>query len=326
MRIQQFTPVLLLAASLVVASTPVTIAQGEAPAPTPMQATTLLDLSGLVAVSGVCCRGDEDATARMLAAHDGKNPDEDDLPRISVLTLTNSPEGILWEPLVIDWPEMEQGLPNDLESAAAIPGTSSALFVESGDDGGPFRRIFHVELALDVRDVGRIVEIVEWPVSPFNVEGSAVALAGEQLVFLYAERAQGEPTTMIHWAPMSLSPLAFGEFQAVPFTSPAVTGPDDRPVSAIEVAADGTIYVASAYDSGSDDGPFSSTIWAAGRVIDDGGPRVALEEMPRLVATLDAFKAESLAIQVALDGSETLFAGTDDEDYGGVLRPIPTGP
>jgi hypothetical protein len=112
----------------------------------------------------------------------------------------------------------------------------------------------------------------------------------------------------------------------VPFTSPAVTGPEDRPVSAIEVASDGTIYVASAYDSGNDDGPFSSTIWVAGRVVDDGGPRVVLEETPRLVATLDAFKTESLAIQVALDGTETLFAGTDDENYGGVLRPIPTRP
>jgi hypothetical protein len=324
MHIRRFTTA-LLATSLVVASTSAT-AQDETPMPTSMQATTLLDLSGLVAVSGICCKGDEEAGPRMIAAHDGKNPDEAELPRISVLTLTNSAQGIVWEPLVMDWPQMEQGQPNDLESAAAIPGTSSALFVESGDDGGPFRRIFHVELALDVRAVGRVVEVVDWPVPPFNVEGSAVALAGEQLVFLFAERAQGQPSTMINWAPLSLSPLVFGEFQAVPFTSPAVTGPEDRPVSAIEVASDGTIYVASAYDSGNDDGPFSSTIWVAGRVVDDGGPRVVLEETPRLVATLDAFKTESLAIQVALDGTETLFAGTDDENYGGVLRPIPTRP
>lgn len=325
MRLRRFITPLLVAASLALGSTSLAIAQDEAPMP--MQATTLLDLSGLVAVSGVCCRGDEEATTRMLAAHDGKNPDEEGLPRISVLSLTNSARGIVWEPLVIDWSEFEQGTPNDLESAAAIPGTSSALFVESGDDGGPFRRIFLVELALDVRNVGRVAEVVPWPVAPVNVEGSAVALAGEQFIFLYAERSEGEPTTMIHWAPMSLSPLTFGDFQAVPFTSPAVTGPDDRPVTAIEVAPDGTIYVASAYDSGSDDGPFSSTIWAAGQVVDDDeGPRIELEGEPRLVATLDAFKTESLAIQVAADGTETLFAGTDDENYGGVLRPIPTEP
>jgi hypothetical protein len=263
---------------------------------------------------------------RLVAAHDVKNPDENDLPRISVLTLTNSPVGVIWEPLMLDWSEVEQGPANDLESAAAIPGTSSALFAESGDGGGPFSRIFHIELALDVRNAGRIVEVVEWPVSPFNVEGSAVALAGEQLVFLYAERAEGEPTTMIRWAPMSLSPLEFGEFQEVPFTSPAATGPYDRPVSAIAVAADGTIYVASAMDTGNDDGPFASTIWVAGRVVDDDGPRVVLEEEPRLVATLDGLKTESLAIQVAVDGTETLFAGTDDENHGGGLRPIRPGP
>jgi hypothetical protein len=61
-------------------------------------------------------------------------------------------------------------------------------------------------------------------------------------------------------------------------------------------------------------------------VVDDEGPRVVLEEEPRLVATLDAFKTESLAVQVAVDGTETLFAGTDDENHGGGLRPIRPGP
>lgn len=318
---RRMTLALTLAATLLVGGTVATAADDETV--WPQQATTLLDLSGLVSVTGICCRGDAEPTVRMLAAHDGKNPDENDRPRISVLRLTNSPIGVTWEPLAIEWPEDGQGPPNDLESAAAVPGTSSALFVESGDDGGPFHRIFHIELALDVPNAARLVEVGQWPVDPFNVEGSAVAAVDDGLIFVYAERAQGEPTTTIGWAPMTLSPMTFGDVEETTFTSPAVTGPMDRPVSAIEIAPDGTIYVASAFDSGDDAGPFASTVWRAGHVVADGEPAVVIDAEPTLIATIDAFKVESLAVHVDRDGTSRLYAGTDDEDYGGVLRPIP---
>ena len=97
----------------------------------------------------------------------------------------------------------------------------------------------------------------------------------------------------------------------------------DRPVSAIEIAPDGTIYVASAFDSGDDAGPFASTVWRAGHVVADGEPAVVIDAEPTLIATIDAFKVESLAVHVDRDGTSRLYAGTDDEDYGGVLRPIP---
>jgi hypothetical protein len=276
----------------------------------PAQATTLLDLSGLAWVEG----------DTFLAVHDAKTPDEDDRPRASLLTLTHDARGLTWEPLDLEWPE-GVALPSDLESIAAIPDGGGFLLVESGDDGGPYQRMFH--LAPDAEGELAIADVIDWPAEPTNVEGSAVARVGDQLLFLYAERAQGEPTTQIRWAPLTLEPIVFGDFSEAPFTSPAVRGPDDRPVSALEVGPDGRIYAASAFDSGDDDGPFSSSVWRIGRVTPDDGGSIVLGAKPRRLATLDGFKVESLAAVRGEEDETQLFAGTDDENHGGVLRPLP---
>jgi hypothetical protein len=55
----------------------------------------------------------------------------------------------------------------------------------------------------------------------------------------------------------------------------------------------------------------------------DAGPTVELLPDPVIVAFTDGFKIESLAIIERSDGTAILFLGTDDEDYGGVLRPLP---
>ncbi len=309
----------LLALVLIAAPTVSATAQE----PPPIEATTLYDLSGLAPVTGLCCKGDAMPAARVLAIFDGKNPDELDRPRVAVASIRPTALGVTWQPLAIDWPTDGLGVPSDLESATAVPGTNRFIVAESGDDAGIYTRLFLIELAMDVPDRGRLVEVVDWPVPIVNVEGMAVAQVGERLVFVYAERADGSASTAIRWAPMTMDPLAFGDFSEVLFTSPAARGPGDRPVSAIEISANGTIHVASAHDPGDDAGPFRSTVWRIGSVVDDGGPRVVLTEMPALVATLDGLKAESLAVVVAPDGTETLYVGTDDEDYGGALRPLP---
>ena len=319
MHIRRWTSLLLAVALAVGVGAPAAATDAGDPA---VQATTLLDLSGLASIPGVCCKGDAEPAVRLLAAHDAKDPKENDRPRISILTLTGTPEGVTWQPLDLDWSDLAQGPPDDLESAAAIPGTNSSLVVESGDDGSDFRRIFHIEVAADA-NAARLVEAVEWPVDLFNVEGTAVAAVDDGYLFVYAERAQGEATTMIRWAPMELSPLSFGTFEEAAFTSPAVLGDDDRPVSAMEIATDGSLYVASAHDEDDDDGPFSSTIWLAGQVASGADVAIEVADAPRLIATLDAFKAESLAMVTAADGSQQLYVGTDDENLGGVLRPVP---
>jgi hypothetical protein len=275
---------------------------------------TLPDLSGLAWMGG----------ERFVAVHDAKNPDELDRPRVSLLRTPTTVDGVPWAPVALGWPA-PRGPSSDLESAARVPGTRSVLLNESGEgvsNGRRFRRIFHARLG----DAGlQIVQTVRWPVRVQNVEGSAVAIVGGRLFFLFAERAEGQPSTMLRWARMRLNPLTFGRFRGTTYRSPAPKGPDARPVSAIDVDHRNRIFVASAFDSGDDDGPFASAVWHAGRIATGKGAtaRVRLLKRPRRIARLDGLKVESLAARRTAAGRTELFAGTDDENYGGALRLLP---
>jgi hypothetical protein len=99
-------------------------------------------------------------------------------------------------------------------------------------------------------------------------------------------------------------------------------------VSAIEIDKQGQLYIASAYDSDDDNGPFTSVIWRAASInVDRSGMfRVNLLSRPVELARLDGLKVESLAIREREQKAQELFAGTDDENYGGAIRLIPNQP
>jgi hypothetical protein len=268
------------------------------------------DLSGLAWLGG----------DRFLAVHDAKNPDELDRPRLSILRLPDSPAGIEATEVDVEWPD-PKGESNDLESADRIPGTNRVLFAESGDDGGDFQRIFLAEHSDDGLE---IVSFARWPRPVQNVEGMAVGRVGEDLVLLYAERAQGEPSTEIEWAPLRLDPLQFGRLRSVTYTSPEPRGPQARPVSALTIDSAGSIYAASAFDPDRDEGPFESFVWRIGELSAGAGgqPEVTLEDEPELLGEVAGFKVEGVAVRETGDRA-VVFVGTDDENYGGQLRPLP---
>ncbi len=280
------------------------------------RASSLPDLSGLAWIEGDL----------FLAVHDAKLPDEADLPRVSLLKLPTGLDGILWQPLPAAFPGEKS---SDLESAARIPGWDGSrarvLLVESTEEQAekPFlRRIFLAEVD------GERVEIVDhalWPVPTKNVEATAVAEVGRTLLFLFAERAEGQGSTEIRFAEMTLEPLRFGAFEtAGVFTSPGPTGRVARPVAAPGVDAGGTIYVASAEDPGVDNGPFRSAVYRIGRVVSENGrASVALDAGPRLIAVLDGLKVESVAARERPGEALELWVGVDDENYGGTMRPLP---
>ena len=283
------------------------------------RASTLPDLSGLAWIEG----------DRFLTVHDAKTPEEDALPRVSVLQLPSGLDGILWQPLEIQFPEHKS---DDFESIARIPGDSRFLLVESTEkqEEKPFaRRIF---LASIGTDQAQIEETIEWPVPTHNVEGSAVGQAGDLLFFLYAERAEGEGSTEIHYAELQLDPLGLGSFtSASTFTIPSgvlgtcpdPTGENARPVSAIEVDSQGVVYVASAEDPGDDNGPFRSAIYAVGHIVSAAeAAKIRLYDEPRQVAVLDGLKVESLAVRELPGQQPQIFVGFDDENYGGSMRPL----
>jgi hypothetical protein len=273
----------------------------------------LPDFSGLAWVEG----------DTFLALHDAKYPEEKDRVRASIMLLPRSLDGITLMPLAIDWPS-PQGPSSDLESIARIPGTNSFLLTESGeerDDRQQFRRVFLTELRN-----GQLVfrSFTELPATVKNIEGSTVWKTGNRLIFAFAERADGQSRTEFYWADLELQPLRVGTFQKTYFSPAGFTGPNRRPVSAIEVDSLGRIYIASAYDTEDDNGPFTSVIWRAGRFQSDrkGGPRPVFLSRPQRLATLDGLKVESLAVREMKKGLVELFAGTDDENYGGAVRPI----
>jgi len=165
---------------------------------------------------------------------------------------------------------------------------------------------------------------VPWPVPVDNVEATEVVQVGQQLLFLYAERADGRGETQVRWAPMSLNPLQFGAFREVTTRAMDPVGDGARAIVALAADSDGFIYSASSYDSGNGGGPFRSVVWRIGRMItaEDGQPQVDLSSARRL-ATLDGLKVESLAVRESSEHGRQLYFGTDDEHYGGILRLLP---
>jgi len=280
----------------------------------PGRARVLPDLSGLAWIAG----------DRFLAVHDAKFPEEKNLPRVSVLQLPSGLDGVRFKAL---HPSFKGPESDDLESIAKIPGTWKYLLVEStGDlDTKPFsNRIF---LAEWMNERLTIIDRIEWPIGTENIEGTAVARIGDDFLFIFAERAHGEGHTEIQFARLSLDPLGLESFgSAGIFTSPWPTGPDARPVSAIDVDSDGMIYAASAGDTGDDNGPFRSAIYKIGAVESrNGQPEIVLDAEPETIALLDGVKVESIAVCEQDPGNMEIFFGTDDENYGGFIRPVPLG-
>lgn len=275
--------------------------------------STLMDLSGLAWIN-------DDL---FMCVHDAKNGrGEKDWPRISLLELPLSGfDGVIRESVYMEFPGFG-GLASDLESICRIPGGKDFLLAESGQAGEDHRRIFHAVY----EDGGlAITEYVAWPVPVTNVEATEVCRINDRLVFLYAERAEGSKTTQLRWADLSLNPLGFGAFSEVTYVAMDPVGQGARPVVAMDIDSDGTIYIASAYDPGIDNGPFRSVIWQIGRVTTDekGNPLVVLESGKRL-ATLDGLKVESIAIRELPGQNREIFFGTDDENYGGIIRLLPS--
>jgi hypothetical protein len=279
----------------------------------PGRASLLPDLSGLAGIDG----------DRFLAVHDAKYPDEEGFPRVSVLEVPNGLDGIRWTTLDIAFPDQPA---SDLESVARIPGgTDRFLVAESTEDASekPFsNRIFVLEMT---GDGTAVVDHAVWPVPTTNVEGIAVAEAGDgKLLFLFAERADGERATEIRFAELSLVPLGFGPFRSAgSFASPGPMGPTARPVAALEVDPLGSVYAASTEDPDEDGGPFRSAVYRIGRIVRGA---VELDAAPTLIGTLDGLKVESLAARQRPDQTVEIWVGVDDEYYGGTMRPLPAPP
>lgn len=274
----------------------------------PVPAPAAAPPRALPPVSGLGCLPD----GSLLAVVDTKNNAPAEVPRVVRVRLSGRESS--WEPVAVDWPGPD-GASNDLEGVAAVPGTDSFLLVESGYFQGRFGRIFEVSADGDLLRTARL------PVDVDNVEGAAVVEIGGRPVLLFGERGSGT----IRWAALDLAgtDLTFETIGSVRFQAAEPQGANHREIAALEVDPEGRLFAASTVDPG-DRGPFRSVIWEIGRVEGEGGiVVVTLLPEPHRIADVPDAKVEALAFCQGADGSRRLFLGTDDEDFGGSIRPLP---
>jgi hypothetical protein len=275
------------------------------PAPqAPPEAAEAARARPLPPLSGLACLPD----GSFLAVVDTKSNAPADTPRVIRIRLVDNQPS--WEPVPVDWPDPD-GTSNDLEAVAAVPGTDSFLLVESSFREGRYGRI--VQISAD----GKVLKTGHLPADVENIEGVAVARAGGGLVFLFGERGSGT----IRWAELDLSgaEIRLTEEGSVRFQVADPQGEGHRELSTLEMDTAGHLYTASTVDPG-DRGPFQSVVWEIGQV---GDGEVELLPTPRRIADVPDSKVEALAVCPGADGQEQLFLGTDDEDFGGAIRPVP---
>lgn len=285
-------------------------------------AVDLPDLSGLAWVGG----------DRFIAVHDAKAKDEPGLARVSLLELPEDIDGIRWRSASVVW---QGSVSNDLESAASIPGADRVLLVESGDSGKGSTRIFVAQVRSDRVEV---IGVAPWPHTICNVEATAVAQVGDQRLFLFAERnlpgdscrPANHDSTVIHWAPFDPASMSFGAFESATIRSPDPHN-TNRPIVGLDVGRDGAVYAVAAFDPETagmpdpDNGPFRSSVWVIGRIEPSPGGARFVSTLARAVGAVDGFKVESVSLRPDPHhpDRDQVFLGTDDENYGGVLRLLP---
>jgi hypothetical protein len=269
----------------------------------------LPDLSGLAWIK-------EDS---FLAVHDSKSLDPNQ-PRISLINLPQSSKGIEWQTLKIDW-ETVGGISMDLESITNIPETNLFILGESSHYKKHRGRLFLMKFE---NSTLKPIAVTKWPQNIINIEAIATTKINNQTYFFYAERGADQPTTNICWTTLSLEPFTIGKCHPTQFSTADPT-PHIRQISDIEIDASGNIYIASAFDPNQDNGPFKSSVWKIGQVgLDQTNlPQITLAQNNNAIAEIDGFKVESLALRPSQNQEPEIFIGTDDENYGGVIRLLP---
>lgn len=274
------------------------------PQPPPMPgALPAPETKPLPPLSGLACLPD----GSFLAVVDTKSNAPAEAPRVIRVSLLGQETN--WEPVAVDWPEPD-GIGNDLESVAAVPGTDSFLLVESSYFEGRYGRILQV--ALD----GKVLRTGHLPTDVSNIEGAAVVQTLSGLVFLFGERRDGT----IRWAGLDLSgeEIQLTEKGSVRFQVADPPGESHRELATLEADLSGRLFTASTVDPGNQ-GPFQSVVWEIGQV----GEQLSILGEPRRIADVPDAKVEALTFCRGADGREQLFLGSDDEDFGGSLRPVP---
>jgi hypothetical protein len=243
-----------------------------------------------------------------VVVHDRKSDD----PRARLGCLyVDQKHGVHYRSFEVDWDKVG-GPASDLESICPIPGREGEyLAAESSHWKGRTGRLFHLVVdATWCRVEGKI------PLPEIkNIEGIACVVSNEEEVaVLLGERAPESGKGKLHRAVLNLSDYTLGEVSPIEFELTNLPKMEGLRVCSDLYLEDETFWVSAAVDPDVGTGPFASFVY---ELVVSTSNAVAKEPTWRL----DGLKVEALGPS-AVDGSE-LSVATDDEDFGGIWRPLP---
>lgn len=270
-----------------------------------------------------------------LVVHDTKFAK--DGPRIGIIRVTGGRSPYYERLKVESWNDSE-GRSNDLESVCAVPGhPGEFLAAESGYRNGNYGRIFHIRVR---GTTVRVLDVLKLPLLADNdanhvgdqFEGMICARhPGGGILVIMGERGGSElyKNGVLRWGWLD---LATG---TLTWTSAGLKGKTvhapgawidpvtKRDIGDLHLDGDGTIWASATQDPG-DYGPFRSVVYKLAAITGDVDDPIGLLKDTKASWVLDGFKVEGLSGAPAGDSGSPLSIATDDEELGGIWRPLST--
>ncbi len=262
-----------------------------------------------------------------VVVHDAKVGKDDDQPRVSILSVAGKRPTLTT--VKVKWGEGREPS-NDLEAVCPVPGTANNGFwmCESGYHGEKFGRLFRVTLKAGKKKwKAKVDSVFALPAGIADVEGvicvEQAGNAGGCLIVL-ATRGGGAGEAAagkLIWGRHNAQTQQFDVVGSrILDLDPAGWPNRDnlRRCGDLYVDDQGIVWSAATRDPG-DAGPFESYLYQLGPASDlvtsdatllAGAPKLHLPGLKVEAIAASPFNANKLSI------------GTDDEDYGGLWRPL----
>lgn len=278
------------------------------------------NLNGLPSISGLAAIDQN----HYLAVLDKKISSGGD--RIGVIELSSAGAPRFTSLAIENWPNHQAA--NDLESACALPGRPNEfLIAESGTWQGEFGRLFHIKLEQNYATVLKAFDLpVQNDTNPSQVgdqfEGLACAsLSPNRFQLILAERGDEQHAGSLQTGVLDLAAgdLLWAE-QRIPVLSPLTTGSNRRDIADLYLEGQ-QLWAVAVHDQG-DQGPFQSVVYPVARFDANNPQPIMINTKPEAIAHIDGFKVEALAAPSPLTPNSRFMLGTDDENFGGALRPL----